>query len=168
MKVRDIKTSCNGILVSAMPSVKVYGNDSHDGYTRPAWFTEIIPRSYRTVSASTMQAGFTFKATLLETTHDETFCLDAIDTVREAFRFTVKCGDMHLLVEDFDWDWIDQNNDVLQISIDFAEFIVINNIRNRPGSEGYDMMEILDMDIYVKKPGQTNEEMFNVYVDKGE
>lgn len=150
MKVRDIKTSCNGILTAAMPACKVYGNDTLDGYTRPAWFTEIIPRTYRTISESAMQAGFTYKATLLETTHDEAFCLDAIDTVREAFKFSIKCGDMHLLVEDFDWDWIDQHNDVLQITIDFAEFVVITNLRTRPGSENYDLMETLDMDIYLR------------------
>ena len=152
MRIRDIKTACNKLLLSAVEGCRVYDTDTKDGYIRPAFFTEIIPRSYRNISQSALQMGITFKATLLETTHDEAFCLDVIDAVREAFGLTVKCeSGFRLLVDEIDWDWIDNSNDVLQITIDFAEFVAIRNLRGKPYSG--DMMEVLDMDVYMQTTG---------------
>lgn len=152
MTVTEIKKACNNILKTAVSGCTVYGNDTKDGYIRPAFFTEILPRTWHTVSASAIRAGFTYKATLLETTHDEAYCLEVVDAVRNAFGMTIKCeSGFRLLVEDFDFDWIDSGNDILQITIDFAEFVLISNLRGKPWAG--DMMEILDMDVYVQPSG---------------
>lgn len=159
MKIRDIKTACNALLLSAVEGCRVYDTDTKDGYIRPAFFTEILPRSYQYEGQSTLRAGYTYKATLLETTHDEAFCLDVIDAVRDAFGLTVRCDSgFRLVVDSIEWDWIDNSNDVLQITIDFAEFLVVRNLRGKI-DPGTDMMEILDMDVYMQG---TNLDLANV------
>lgn len=145
MRIRDIKTACNDVLVQAFPQYPVYGNDTRDGYQRPSFFTELIPRTYRRTSKRAVNAAYTYKATFLETTHDESVCLGIVDQITDAFEFLIKVGKEHLVVEEIDYDWIDTNHDVLQVTIDFQPFTVITP----PDLSGVPLMEVLDMDLYL-------------------
>ena len=147
MKLRDIKSGCNKLVADAVPEYPVYDTDTYDGYQRPAFFTELIPRQYEILSRTTVSAGYTYKITFLEETHSELLCLDIVDAIREAFALTVKCGDRRLTVESLDYDWIDTNNDVLQISIDFANITIVTKKQIKPGMS---MMEIIDVDIILE------------------
>ena len=61
IKITELKRACNEVVSRTFPEIKVYGNDTVDGYTRPAFFTEIIPHGYSHESKSFSQSGATFK-----------------------------------------------------------------------------------------------------------
>lgn len=150
MKLTDIKKACNSILLNAFESkIPVYGNDTYDGYTRPAFFTEIVPRQYARQSLNAVQEAYTYHITYLEQTHDEAVCLDIVDTVREAFGLSIRTDSGRITVDEMDYSWIDANNDVLQITIDFAATrkVLI------PKSDA-PLMEELDMEVEAVLEGE--------------
>lgn len=114
-----VKAACNALMSSLFPDLPVYGNTVLDGYTRPSWFAELLSNPYTRPGKYTHEYSYTYKVTMLEHTHDEAFCLDAFDTIRSGFGQTVKVGSGHMVVESITMDWIDERNDVLQVTIDF-------------------------------------------------
>lgn len=156
MKVREVKTACNKVLSEAF-EYPVYDTDTYDGYTRPALFTELLTRRYHKDSANKLTMAFTYKITLLENEHSEELCLDVVDGVSDAFGSGIKCGKYHILVDDIDYDWIDSNNDILQITIDFAEFTEIYVTYNDTPP-----MEEVDVRVVMK---QTDAEEFDIHIE---
>ena len=110
----------------------MYGNDTNDGYTRPAFFTELIPHPFAHETKNYASGGATYKATLLEKTHDEVFCLSIYDGIREAFGMTLPVGDRKLLVGDISFEFIGEHLDILQISVEFDWYEQKKRIEREP------------------------------------
>lgn len=66
IKLAELKRACNEVISKTYPDIKIYGNDTTDGYKRPAFFTEIVPHVFAHESKNYASGGATFKATLLE------------------------------------------------------------------------------------------------------
>lgn len=132
IKFTDLKRACNAVVSTTFPDVKVYGNDTTDGYTRPAFFTELIPHPFAHETKNYASGGATYKATLLEQTHDEAFCLSIYDSIREAFGMTLPVGDRKLLVGDISFEFIGEHLDILQISVEFDWYEQKKRIEREP------------------------------------
>lgn len=146
MKLKDFKKDCNKLLSETFESkYPIYGTETTDGYKRPAFFTELLPRTWQRKNRNIVEVGLTYKLTFLETTHNEATCLSIVDSVQEAFGWTVKAAGKTWLCDSIDYDWIDTGNDVLQVTIDFANTRVVTT---RPVKG--DMIEsvLLDLEIY--------------------
>ena len=135
IKFTELKRACNEVVSGALPAVRIYGNDTTDGYKRPAFFTEIIPHPFANESKNYTSGGATFKATLLEKTHDEAFCLDIYDRIREAFGMTLPVGGRKLLVGDISFEFIGESLNVLQISVEFDWYEQKERIETEPAAE---------------------------------
>lgn len=127
-----VKTACNALMSSLFPDVPVYGNTVLDGYHRMAWFAELLVNPYTRPGKYTHEYSYTYKVTLLETTHDEAYCLSAFDAIRAGFGQVVSVGNGHMVVESIGMDWIDERSDVLQVTIDFYP---VSEISGRTESE---------------------------------
>ena len=127
-----VKTACNALMSSLFPDVPVYGNTVLDGYSRAAWFAELLVNPYTRPGKYSHEYSYTYKVTLLETTHDEAYCLSAFDAIRAGFGQMVSVGDGHMVVESIGMDWIDERSDVLQVTIDFYP---VSEISGRTESE---------------------------------
>lgn len=126
MKLKDFKKGCNKLLLETFESkYPVYGNEVVDGYDRPSFFTELLPRTWKHVNRNMIEVGLTFKVTFLEQTHDEATCLGIVDSIQEAFGWEVTSAGRKWLCESIDYDWIDTSNNVLQVTIDFANVRVV-------------------------------------------
>ena len=127
-----VKAACNALMSSLFPDVPVYGNTVLDGYSRAAWFAELLVNPYTRPGKYSHEYSYTYKVTLLETTHDEAYCLSAFDAIRAGFGQMVSVGDGHMVVESIGMDWIDERSDVLQVTIDFYP---VSEISGRTESE---------------------------------
>lgn len=136
-----VKAACNALMTSLFPTLPVYGNTVLDGYARPAWFAELLTTPYTRPGKYEHEYGYTYKVTLLETTHDEAFCLTSFETIRSGFGQRVAVSTGGLVVETIDMDWIDERSDVLQVTIDFYP---VSEISGR--TETGDLMEELTLD----------------------
>lgn len=133
-----VKAACNTVMANLFPGMKIYGNTVLDGYTRPSWFAELLVNPYTRPGKYTHEYSYTYKVTLLETTHNEASCLSAFDQIRSGFGQRIKMTDGGLVVESVGMDWIDERNDVLQVTIDFYP---VSEISGR--TEDGDLMEDL-------------------------
>ena len=159
MKISDVKRACNAIIQKEFTedailtdngAVRIYGNDSHDGYKRPGFFTEVLRSSYTIPHKKQRGYKFAFIITLLENVHDEAVCLDILDRITDAFGIVVRLKDVVLTVESIEHTWIDTQNDVMQITIDFANMMMVDR-RRLTGD--LDMMESVDAE-YIAYGGQ--------------
>ena len=140
--ITDVKRVCNQTLKAAFPSMKIYDNDTLDGYTRPSFFTEILSHGRTKTSRYLTQIGFTFRITYFEETHDEAHCLEAYEKICKAFEPAIKvAGCVRLVVRDTDYSWIDENSDKLQVTISFYDAVELGGY-----TEDADTMEELDID----------------------
>ena len=114
--LKQLKKACNDKVKSTFPAIKVYGNDTIDGYDRPAFFSEILHHGYSHESKAYAINGATFKLTLFEKSHDEEYCLDVFEKLRDSFGMTLQVAERHLLVGEFSYEFIGENANMLQIS----------------------------------------------------
>lgn len=140
--IKETKNACDKLLADTFPGIRVYGNDTFDGYVRPSFFTEIRQRAYRPGNRSSVTKGYSFIVTLFEETHDEDYCIDIVDKVQQAFGLAVRTEGGLAVVEEIDYEWIGQGADQLQITVDF-----INRIQVRGKEEKEDRMENLDFEV---------------------
>ena len=133
-----VKAACNALMKSLFPGMKIYGNTVLDGYTRSSWFAELLVSPYTRPGRYSHDYSYTYKVTLLETTHNEAYCLGAFDTIRAGFGQRVSMTGGGLVVESVSMDWIDERSDVLQVTIDFYP---VSEISGR--TEDGDIMEDL-------------------------
>ena len=71
----------------------------------------------------------------MEKTHDEAFCLDIYDRIREAFGMTLPVGGRKLLVGDISFEFIGESLNVLQISVEFDWYEQKERIETEPAAE---------------------------------
>lgn len=135
IKISDVKRACNDVVSRTFPNINLYGNDTYDGYTRPAFFTEIIPKPHSHESKNYASGGATYKATLLEKTHDELLCLSIYDDIREAFGMTLRVVDRILVVGDISFEFIGESLDTLQISVEFEWIEQKERIETEPTAD---------------------------------
>lgn len=142
--MKDFKIACNALIRTAFPDIKVYGNDTTDGYDRPSFYTEIVPHGFSRESKNYVQSGATFKATLFEQSHDECYCLEVYDRLREAFGMYIRVQGRKLLIGDISYDFIGEYDNMLQISVE------CDWLEQMERKEPEEIIETVDMNIEKK------------------
>lgn len=161
MKLKDFKRACNDLLSGAFDGqYPIYGTAVKDGYKRPSFFTELLPRSMRPLSQSITELGLTYKFTFLEQTHSESTCLDIVATTAEVFGIKIKAAGRWFTVESYDYEFIDTNHDILQVTIDFA---TVKAVTKRTDTE--DLIREIDMDVEILSPNNELMARFDVKGD---
>lgn len=133
----DVKRACNDKVKEAFPGIRVYGNDTTDGYACPAFFSEILHHGYMHESLDYAKNGATYKLTLFEESHDEAYCLEVFERLKEAFGMVLKVKGRHLLVGDMSYEFIGENANMLQVSAEF------DWMEQKARTETYEMMETI-------------------------
>ena len=137
----DVKLACNQALKAAFPKVKIYSNETLDGYERPSFFTELISHGRRKPGMYLTQTGFTFRITYFERTHNEAHCLEVYERICKAFEPALRVkGHTRIFVNNTEYNWIDENADKLQVTISFYDAVELGGY-----TEEEDTMQELDM-----------------------
>lgn len=126
--MKDVKTTCNKILSDAFPGVPVYGNDTHDGYKRPSFFTEIASTGHSKESTEITRHGYRFRITFFENQHDEAACLDIYHAICNAFEPRIRVNGERkctLFTESIEVAWAGEYGDMMQIAINFSNSIEV-------------------------------------------
>lgn len=115
-----VKAACNAKLAELFPDLPIYGNTVQDGYTRPGLFTSLLATAYDRSGKYQKEYGYSFIIVLLEETHDEAYCMDIADRIRDNFGMAVRLDNGHrIVVDNIAFEWIDEKSDVLQVTVDF-------------------------------------------------
>ena len=140
---KAVKAACNGRLAELFPLMPIYGNTTLDGYQRPGFFTELLATTYDRPGQYQYEYGYTYIITLLEVTHDEAYCLEVLDIIRQGFGAKVtNTKGKALVVQSISQMWIDERLDVMQVTITFYP---ASEIGGR--TEGGDIMEDVEVTV---------------------
>lgn len=134
----DIKKSTNQVLKANFPTIKIYSSDTKEGFTRPAFFTSIIPitSDYETVNFTSNKLMvvinyFSKNGTELEN-------IKMYDEIKKAFGMNLKVNQRSFLLKNIRSEIVDE---VLQFRFDLDYFADIEKI------DEYELMKELNMNV---------------------
>lgn len=111
-------------------NVKVYGNDTKEGYVLPCFHTELIVNASKRMNKHIYKTDITINASYLMETVDEIKQYEIIKLMRDNFSDYLKVENRTLHIESLDTGYSGENKDVLDFSIDitFYENTYVKNL----------------------------------------
>lgn len=119
MKFVEIKKAINKLLKDRYPFYKIYGTEIKEGYTTPAFFTEILDRGSKTETSNFATGAFTVRITYFQDKKSELDQLEKVDEIKDLFGSVFCIGKRNLTVGGYSHDYVGEFSDILQISIEF-------------------------------------------------
>ncbi len=123
----DIKKSINQVLKANFPDIKIYSSDTKEGFTRPAFFTSIIPvtSDYETTNFTSNKLMVVINYFSENETELEN--IKMYDDIKKAFGMTLKVKQRSFLLKNIRSEIVDE---VLQFRFDLDFFADIEKIDN--------------------------------------
>lgn len=114
----DLILELNRLLKGKYPHIKIYGNDTTEGWRKPYFFLECVPYSMNYVSRNFINKSCSLKITYFQRVPDEPDQLQKVEEIREmlGMKFCVK--DRELDIKEYTHDYVGDYNNILQISFD--------------------------------------------------
>jgi len=97
---------------------KYYGIEVMQGYEVPAFFTELKPVTIEAVNHNITRNVYTFYIDYFQSEVDEIDIFEKVEVLKSVFGNYIMVGDRAIDVSNFSHDYIGQDNDILEISLD--------------------------------------------------
>lgn len=135
----QIKRTINKKLKDKFPDIKIYSNETKEGFKRPAFFTQIVPAvfDYETVNFASNKLIIVINYFSKNKTELENIKMN--DSLIRAFGMTLKVSHRSFLIKNIRSEIVDE---VLQFKFDL-DFYTSTGI----GKEEYQIMEELKMNL---------------------
>lgn len=143
MDLIDIKKSINSILKDNFPDAKLNANEVEEGFSKPAFFTQLIPISlnYETVNFVSVKLMIVINYyTPLSIELDN---LKIAMNLRKAFGMTLKVNDRYLLLENITTD---NSDSILQFKFDLNYYQDVEKIYADGNGNIYELMKELNIE----------------------
>lgn len=128
MTLGEVKKGILALLESRYPKekYKYYSKAVVKGFTRPCFFTQMIPSNITPENYNTRKLTVLFYITIFQDTIDEADALDMIDSIQNLFGLAVKIGDRAIDVTNYNWSFIgnDQNIPEIVVTLDWMDEII--------------------------------------------
>lgn len=121
----DIYTAINLLLKSRYPDYKTYGHEVIEGYKKPSFFVDLVPKNVSNESVRFKKYTYTINITYFQEVANEIDNLKKTDEMQELFGYHLKVGNEFLAITDFTYDFIGENTNILQLSFSM-EYIEYN------------------------------------------
>lgn len=127
MDLLDIKKSINNILKENFPDVKLFANEVEEGFSKPAFFTQLIPISFNYETVNFMRVSLMIVINYYTPKSIEVDNLKMTIALKKAFGMTLKVNDRYLLLENIT---IDNPDGIMQFKFDLDYYQDIEKIDN--------------------------------------
>lgn len=101
-------------------NLKVYGNDTKEGYTMPCFHTELIINSFTKANKHIYKTDLTINIAYLQETPDEISQFDVIKKMRENLSEYLQVGDRVLHIDELSFSYTGDKKDVLETTLDIT------------------------------------------------
>lgn len=135
----DIKKSINQVLKANFKDTKLYAGEVKEGFTRPSFFTSIIPISFNYDTTNFTSNKLMVVINYFSENETELENLKMIDGLKKAFGMALKVNDRYFTLRDIRTDITDG---VLQFKFDLNFFDGVEITK-----EEYEIMKELNMDL---------------------
>lgn len=119
ISVLEIKTAMVDKIKEKFPvsnGYKYYGVSVKEGQETPCFFTQILPTSSEQETTNTIDSGYLFTITYFQKKNDEVDQLEKVDTFKKMFTGKIAVGERFVQVNDFDFEYIGRDRNILQMS----------------------------------------------------
>lgn len=135
MTLKDAKKGLIALLKTKYPDYKYYSNAVTEGYKRPSFFTQLKPVSMNAITERVRENIVVFYIDYFQEKVDEADAIEKIEEIRNLFGTYVKINGRALDVQDFDYDFIGTERNILEISIELEWMEKIEHINTKPAME---------------------------------
>lgn len=119
MDLIDVKKSINSILKISFPDVKLFANEVEEGFSKPAFFTQLIPISLNYDTINFMSAKLMIVVNYYTPVAIEIDNLKVANKLRKAFGMSLKVCNRYLILRNITTDNADG---ILQFKFDLNYF----------------------------------------------
>lgn len=132
----DIKKSINQVLKANFKDTKLYAGEVKEGFTRPSFFTSIIPISFNYDTTNFTSNKLMVVINYFSENETELENIKMYDELKKAFGMNLKVNDRFFLLKNIRSEIVDE---VLQFRFDLDYYVDIEKIDN------YEIMKELKM-----------------------
>ncbi len=122
---KDIAEALKETLKEVVPGCTVYSVARVEAIERPAFFFTIKPIITEPANMRTRHNVLAVYIDYLQKVKDEADMYDVAGKLREALGFAYRVGKRYLYVTDFDFDFVGKERNVLEMSVTFEYFDMI-------------------------------------------
>ena len=97
---------------------KYYGIEVTQGYEVPAFFTQLKPVTIEANNNNTKRNVYTFYINYFQKEADEVDTFEKVEVLKNVFGNYVKVGERAVDVSNYSYDYVGQDNNILEISFD--------------------------------------------------
>lgn len=121
ISIVDLKNALVNVIENKYgKSYKYYGNEVTKGYVKPSFFTQLLPVNLDNVTTNFSERKFSFIITYFQKDVDEEDALTKVSELMEAFGLKVKVNDRYVNVSDFEYDFVGEKSNILQMSLNVS------------------------------------------------
>ena len=135
----DIKKSINQVLKTNFPDIKLYADEVEEGFTRPSFFTSIIPIIFNYDTTNYSSNKLMVVINYFSENETELENLRMADALKKAYGMTLKVKDRYITLQEIRTDITDG---VLQFKFDLNFFDGVEITK-----EEYEIMKQLNMNL---------------------
>lgn len=115
----DIKKSINQVLKANFPTIKIYSSDTKEGFTRPAFFTSIIPVTLDYETTNFTSNKLMVVINYFSENETELENIKMYDELKKAFGMNLKVSQRSFLLQNIKSEIVDE---ILQFKFDLNYF----------------------------------------------
>jgi len=121
IKITDIYTSVSNLLKGEY-GLKIYGNEVKEGFNKPSFFVQLLPITMHNASTNFHEESYSIVITYFQSKPDSLDNFKKVDRIRELFGQKLQIGKRLVNVTDFSFNFVGDNDNVLQVAIEI-EFL---------------------------------------------
>lgn len=140
MNIADVHKSIAETIKSTF-NIPCYARDTKEGGNKPCFFLEINPDSIQRDTKHYDDYSLQIELTYVDTKRNDELFYQIIDTMKELYKHYIKVNDRHLHVNNFDYNYVGDNDEQLAFQIDtrFKDFNITQ--------DNNELMGTLDLEI---------------------
>lgn len=127
MTIIDVKKQINLMLREKYPpgEYEIYGVDTTEGYARPCFFVKLQPITMEAEGINRYNNELTCYIDYIQDHIDEVDMLQKVEEIRKMFELYFKVGDRAIDCSNFDFDFVGQKKNIVEISFDMQFYTAI-------------------------------------------
>ena len=121
ISIVDLKAALNGVIQNKYgSSYKYYGIEITEGYEKPSFFTQLLPVNLNPITTNFSEKRFSFIITYFSKKVDEEDALSKVSELMDAFGLKVKVKDRYVNVSEFEYEFVGEKSNILQMSLNVS------------------------------------------------
>lgn len=129
MNAADIYNAISTLLCNKYPTYKIYGHEVVEGYIKPSFFIDLVPKKILNESINFKTKAYKILTTYFPNDPSEIDNLTKADEIIDLFGYKLEVNGSKIAVTDSIYEFVGENTNILQVTIEI-EYLETNDRTN--------------------------------------